>query len=129
MTSLFHICLFLFAKLRKFVDLKNLFRTLLPIVFLFGQAGFTVHAHSNPHSHEHERHDETEHEICAFCIVAVNEDDEFSCDVDDLDGFSAASQLLNGGTTLSVMRYVGIPKQPSPTFSTLYPDPARAPPV
>lgn len=131
-TSLFHICIFLFAKLRNFVGPKNLFGKLLPIVFLFGQAGFTVHAHPNPNSHEHDHRDETEHELCAFCIVAVNEDEEFPGDFGDLDGpdvFSVPFQVLNGGITSSVVRHVAIPKQPPPVLSVFYFDAARAPPV
>jgi len=124
-----NICLLWLTKLKTLVNVKAVVRLLVLSFFIFGQIGTTAHAHGHEHSEDEHKN------ACAFCILAVNEDDISAEDFDlpdILDGpsFLKSASVSNIGQTegrnigVHFLLYVQLELRPPHILL----DAARAPP-
>lgn len=103
-----------------------MFRALILSLFAYGQIGSITHAH--------EHSDETQHSVCEFCILTINED-KGSSDSSDLPDVSDGPSFLNTPEQpnihlieVRVIQSVSLCKEPTLASFCRFLDGARAPP-
>ena len=121
-----NICLFLLARVKNLTSLKGALRALILPMFIYGQIGLSAHAHD--HAHE----EEPSHSVCEYCILAVQDDDVASGEIEGFDGpdFLGAfnAQTIRYAESQSIT-YKAIFSRQKPQGHDLYIDAIRAPPL
>ena len=121
-----NIWLLLLARAKKLTSLKGALHALILPLFIYGQIGLSAHAHD----HEHE--DEPSHSVCEYCILAVQDDDVASGEIEGFDGpdFIGAfnAQTIRYAESQSIT-YKAIFSRQKPQGHDLNIDAIRAPPL